>query len=306
MATTVTKGKQTITSGRPAPAPVSASRPQIVPPAKASVPAIVEKKAPGLPAAAPAFLSQYREQDAGKGYSTKAEDGIVPFIDILQLLSPQIKKNNEKFIKGAEAGDIYVKGALEPIVGPEDGIQVQPCAFERKWVEWVPRSKGGGFVTRHDDKPADAVERPNPEDETRTVWVRSSNGNQLIDTRYHYVLLNGAPYVMAFKSTGHTVSREWTQLMKMLGGAAFERKYKVTTKLRTKGDNEWYVFGIDVLRDANGVPLFVETEAEYLAGQALCNSVMAGEKTADAETVEERDESYPDREESGNDSNIPF
>jgi hypothetical protein len=297
-ATPIKKGTQTVTTGRqaaPAPAPAP----------KASPPAVIEKKNT-LPDTAPTFLAQYREQDAGKGYSSKAEDGIVPFIDILQLLSPQIKKNNEKYIKGAEAGDILVKGSLNPVVKSEEGIVVQPCAFERKFVEWVPRSKGGGFVTRHDVMPADAVERPNPEDETRTVWVRKSNGNQLIDTRYHYVLLNGAPYVMAFKSTGHTVSREWTQLMKMLGGAAFERKYKVTSKLRTKGDNEWYVFGIDVLRDANGTPLFVETEAEYLAGQALCNSVTAGEKTAEAEAAEEREENYPDREEAGNGRDTPF
>jgi hypothetical protein len=299
---TVVRGKTTFTSGKqPAPAPA--------PQAKASPPAVIEKKAPGLPAAAPAFLANYREQDAGKGYSSKAEDGIVPFIDILQLLSPQIKKNNEKFIKGAEAGDILVKGSLNPVVKPDEGIIVQPCAFERKWVEWVPRSKGGGYVGRHDDKPADAIERPNPEDETRTVWVRKSNGNQLTDTRYHYVLLNGAPYVMAFKSTGHTVSREWTQLMKMLGGAAFERKYKVTSKLRTKGDNEWYAFNIDVLRDDKGTPLFVETEAEYLAGQALCNSVSAGEKTVEAEeTAEERSEgdNYPDREEGDDGRKTPF
>jgi hypothetical protein len=288
------------------PLPVTVKQP--APVAKASPPAVIEKKAPGLPAAAPAFLSQYREQDAGKGYSSKAEDGIVPFIDILQLLSPQIKKNNEKYIKGAEAGDILVKGSLNPVVKPDEGIVVQPCGFERKWVEWVPRSKGGGFVTRHDDKPADTVERPSPEDDSRTILVRKSNGNVITDTRYHYVLLEGAPYVMAFKSTGHTVSREWTQLMKMLGGAAFERKYRVTTKLKTKGDNEWYVFGIDVLRDANGTPLFVETEAEYLAGQALCNSVTAGEKTAEEETAEDRGgDSYPDSEEaSSNGRGTPF
>jgi len=260
--------------------------------------AIVKNKTAGtnvttLASAKPAFLQKYRE-DAGKGYSHDADDSLVPFIDVLASDNcPQLKKNNEKFIKGAMVGDIILKGAIHPILPGAGGIVVQPCAFEKCWVEWVPRIKGGGFVTRHKDRPADAVEKPNPEDETRTKWIRK-NGNEVIETRYHYVLHKGQPYVIAFKSTGHQTSREWTNLMKLLsdGGTlpSYAREYRLTPKLRTKMDQEWYVFSVDVLRDKDGEPTFITDEKQYLAGQAFEKAIRSGTKQAAAEDDERETE----------------
>lgn len=254
--------------------------------AAASKSVAVQKSAP-LPskkqsAPVPAYLQQHLEKDHGRGVSLAAEDGIVPFIRIIQQLSPEIKKNHEKFIKGAEVGDIYLKGALDPIVKGDDGIVVQPCAFEKCWVEWVPRSKGGGFVARHKAKPSDVIEKPNPEDPSKTKLFRRSTGNEVIETRYHFVRHEGAPYVIGFQSTGHTTSREWTNKIKLLaeGGpiVAFSRKYKLTTKIKTKNDQEWYLFNI---ADAG----WVESEEEYMAGSAFAAAIESGMKVAEDEEM---------------------
>lgn len=245
------------------------------------------------PVTRPSFIQKYSEADAGKGYSAKAEDSLVPMIRILQSLSPELKPNNDKYIRGAEVGDILLKSALEPLVKAEKGIVVQPCAFEHCWVEWTPRSKGGGFVARYPlNARPETIERPNPENPTKTKLYVKATGNELLDTRYHYVLVDGRPFVIPFSSTGHTVSREWTQLIKNLGlGPAWERKYRLMPKLRTKMENEWYVFSIDVLRDANLVPIYVETEEEYLAGRAFHDAIVSGEKTAEADEVNQEAES---------------
>ena len=235
----------------------------------------------GLRKSAPAYLDKYRE-DRGKGYSKAAEDSLVPFIDVCaSTQNPQLNPKNEKYIKGIELGDILIKGGMPPFVKGQVGIEVQPCAFEKCYVEWVPRTKGGGFVGRHKDRPVDVTERPDPVDPTRTRFYRG-NGNEIIETRYHYVLYNGAPYVMAFKSTGHTVSREWTQQMKLLEDAAFAHKYKLTTKLRTKGQQEWYIFAVTPVLEKDGSVAYV-TEQEYLAGQAFEKAVSSGAKVAEEE-----------------------
>jgi hypothetical protein len=250
------------------------NRNAVAPVAPAAPPAQLKKNVP-------AYLQKY-DEDKGKGYSKAAEDSVVPFIDVCSSTqNPQLNPRHEKYIKGVMLGDILVKGGMPPFVGGQVGIEVQPCAFDKCWVEWVPRTKGGGFVTRHKDRPADTVERPSPEDPTKTRFYRA-NGNEVIETRYHYVLFNKAPYVMAFKSTGHTVSREWTNMMKLVGEggeSSFSHKYKLTTKLKTKGQQEWYIFSITPVLDEDGMAAYVP-EAEYLAGQAFEKAVSSGMKVA--------------------------
>ena len=234
--------------------------------------------APPAAKAAPAFLQKYQE-DKNKGYSTAAEDRLVPFIRLLQALSPELKPKNEKFVKGAEFGDIYLKNHVQPIIKPETGIRVQPCAYDHCWVEWVPRGKGGGFVERHKKRPADVEERPNPEDPTRVKLYRKSTGNEIIETRYQYVRMNGRAYVMSFTSTGHTAWKNWNELMIAVseGEAAFSHTYKLVPKLNTKGDQEWYQWTVE-----DGSWEWVD-EIEYLEGQKFEKSVRDGLKVAENE-----------------------
>jgi hypothetical protein len=241
-------------------------------PKVASPPAVIKAK--------PDYLQKYTD-DKGKGYSNEAADSVVPFLDVCaSTQNPQLNPKHEKYIAGIVLGDIMIKGGTPPFVSGQKGLLVQPCAFDKAWVEWVPRIKGGGFVTRYSERPSTAVERPSPENPARTRIYNPANGNEIIETRYHYVRLeNGQPYVMAFKSTGHTVSREWTQQMKLLGDAAWAHRYRVTTKLKVRGQQEWYIFAITPVLDADGQPAYVD-EATYLAGEALYNSVASGLKTA--------------------------
>lgn len=230
----------------------------------------------------PDWMQEYAQEDAGKGYSHAAEDSIIPFISVLQPLSPQLKPKNEKYIKGAEVGDFYVKGALDPIVKGEDGIEFIQAGFDKWWVEWVPRGKGGGYVGRHKAKPSDTVEKPNPENPEKMKLYRK-NGNEIIETRYHYGLYKGLPYVIGFTSTGHTVSREWTNMIKMVGEGrpVFAHKYHLTTKMRTKNDQEWFVVVPQPVK--KGDTAVLTTKEEYMAARSLEKAVTSGEKVIEAE-----------------------
>ena len=58
-------------------------------------------------------------------------------------MSPQLQKQNGSYIPGASAGDMYNTVTNEIYAG-EEGISVVPCAYNKKFIEWIPREKGGG------------------------------------------------------------------------------------------------------------------------------------------------------------------
>src|SRR5690606_32377828 len=126
----------------------------------------------------------------GAGRTKGVEDNVVPFLSLLQDMSPEVKKRDPEYVDGAEPGMILNKATRT--VSTE--IEVQPWAADRCINEWVPREAGGGFRGRHplvgsveeSMKAAGGSAKPDPQDPQKTVWLLP-NGNQLIDTRYVYV-----------------------------------------------------------------------------------------------------------------------
>ena len=82
---------------------------------------------------------------AGEGMdSIGTEDMQIPFLRILQALSPEIQKNDPKFIKGASAGDLVNTVTGETWDG-DDGVVVIPCGYTMKYLEFMLRDTGGGY-----------------------------------------------------------------------------------------------------------------------------------------------------------------
>lgn len=240
------------------------------------------------PGSAPAFLQDKMKQDAGKGVSTDADDNIVPMINVLQGLSPQVNEQESAYIEGAKPGYIWMKNAPQPIIKGQDGFLFQSCYFYKKWVEWVPREEGGGFVANYDEKPKAAVEKPDPRDPSgkKMIWVMP-NGNHLRETRYHAgrVHLPGGVrlnYVIPFSSTGHTVSRNWMFMMNSKRDAdgniypSYASVFKLVTKMRKNKAGTWFVLEAS---DAG----FIDSVADYEAGKAIYEAFAAGVMKAEAE-----------------------
>ncbi|MCI0559216.1 MAG: hypothetical protein MN733_12035, partial [Nitrososphaera sp.] len=78
-----------------------------------------------------------------------SNDVAIPYLSIIQALSPQYKKGPHR-IEGAEEGDIY-NSLTKHLVRGNIGLTVIPCVYQKRFVEWVPRSIGGGFVKSHQD-----------------------------------------------------------------------------------------------------------------------------------------------------------
>jgi hypothetical protein len=230
--------------------------------------------------ALPADMMDELVQDAGAGISTSADDNIVPFIILLQDMSPEIKKRDPNYVEGAEPG-MYMDRATHKLWAGDEAmaertgfpvLEFQHCYFDRAVVEWVPRNDGGGFVARHEirgtieDTMAQlgAKQVQDPQDPNKKNWKTSDGLHDLIDTRYHFGnVVNGndpKPAVIAFSSTGHTASRQWMTTMKefkitdpktqqpmrnangeILLLPAWARKYSIGTKPRENKKGSFFV-----------------------------------------------------------------
>ena len=81
---------------------------------------------------------------AGEGASFDSSEMQIPFVRILQALSPQLNKKKPEFIEGASSSDMYNTVTGQHWDG-EEGLVVVPCYQTTKYLEFVPRDQGGGF-----------------------------------------------------------------------------------------------------------------------------------------------------------------
>ena len=106
--------------------------------------AVAAREEKGGAIAAPGDFNQY----AGQGMDTvTANDLLIPRLLIAQKLSPQLKKRDPQFIKGAKEGDI-----CDAALGLNfDEVDFLPVIFRKKWIEWAPRSSKKGIINIYDD-----------------------------------------------------------------------------------------------------------------------------------------------------------
>lgn len=167
---------------------------------------------------------------SGTGFEdTKGSDLSIPFINLLQSNSPEVE---EEIAAGAKAGDMFNTVTGELIKG-DKGFVFQPIHKEEAWVEWIPRSKGGGFVTTHD--PAGKIVQgiieahggsripPKGSDGKRIPF--KCDGNEIIETYYVYGLLlndEGTEVesfaILSFSSTKIKAYRDWLTSMYLIKG----------------------------------------------------------------------------------------
>lgn len=232
------------------------------------------------------------EMDAGKGSQNVTNDDTqTPIISILQANSPQCKKSDGKYIKGAEEGKLY-NNVTNEIYDGETGITVVPCFFEKVYIEWKPNR--GGFVAIHDAKTP-------LKNQTTLVMTADGkevptlpNGNNLIETNQHYVLVlkeDGSfeAAVLAMSSSALGASRKLNTLMKQakkqkpdgsfFNPATYTYQYKLTTSARQNDKHSWAGWAVDGLGEVPNMGI-------YLAGRAFEEAVNSGAVKVKQEQVD--------------------
>jgi hypothetical protein len=136
--------------------------------------------------------------DAGSGMEgATAESFAIPFISVLQKMSPQVDEADGAFVDGAKAG-MFFENVTNTLTDGKTGVSVVPCAYRRVFLRWGPRgTPGAGFKgelapevvaqMRADGKIAELDGRLYVPAADGTVNPATSD--RVADTRNHYVLL---------------------------------------------------------------------------------------------------------------------
>tara|TARA_A100000172_G_scaffold81078_1_gene72832 strand:+ start:6104 stop:6817 length:714 start_codon:yes stop_codon:yes gene_type:complete len=207
------------------------------------------------------------DADSGAGLENiGTEDIAIPYINIIQKVSPALEE-----IDGSKPGDIFNSVSHEVY----QELRVIPCAYKRAFVEWKPRSQGGGFVGEHSSSSSFAS---NPRNEKGEIVL--DNGNVLVETAYFYVITCDTfeRAVINMSSTNLKVARRWNGQMlniKINGKtpAMFSHSYVVSTVLQKNDKGTWYTFDI---KDA----MQLDNVNHYNLGKSLSTKVIEGKMQA--------------------------
>ena len=239
-------------------------------------------------------LDKMLEADAGVGLENITTDDMqIPFIRIIQALSPQLQKDDPLYIKGAEQGDIFNTVSQE-VFKQDEGVIVVPAFFEKKFLEFQLRSSGGGFVRElaADDKDITMTSREG------TIEMLP-NGNELVRTHQHLVIAKSAdgtiaPSVLDMKKTQLKVSRRWNTLKnsaRLPSGALmpiYGTAWQLTTVLEANDQGKWFNYKLDRINDVTP-----EIEKMMLEARNMYQGVAKGEvkmAAASADEIAEKDE----------------
>jgi hypothetical protein len=220
---------------------------------------------------------------AGEGAAYDSSEMQIPFVRILQAMSPQLKKREAEYIEGSEQGDMFNTVTKQHWTG-EDGITVIPCYQTTKYLEFTPRDQGGGF--RGEIAATDPVLQRT---ERQGAKEMLPNGNELVKSDQHYCLVVEAdgtyqPVVIDMKSSQLKVSRRWkTQIAMqkikhpktgaMITPPLFATQWKFTTIEESNDQGSWFNYQIEKIG-------LLESRDLMLEAKSFRDSVAAGEVKA--------------------------
>jgi hypothetical protein len=155
--------------------------------------AVVEKKQLAL---APVFMDA---EDFGGGFEGADGDSYaIPFLQVLQKMSPIVDEDKSEHVPGAKAGMFY-NTVTQALYDGKAGLHIVPCAFKRSFVQWGGRDAGGGFKGEYTPEQIDAMVEANDgcivSVDGRLFKPLESGGvdekkcDYFADTRSHYVLI---------------------------------------------------------------------------------------------------------------------
>ena len=226
--------------------------------------------------------------DANSGLeNVSSEDLAIPFLRIIQAMSPQVNARDGKHIAGCEQGDIFNTVDNTLFKGAE-GVTVIPVAYKRNFLEWLPERKGLAAV--HDTS------------EILSKLVRSDkgqdyleNGNLLATTANHYVLiLDGqggfSQAIIAFGGSQLKKSKKWNSIMSGLkirtkdGNVftppTFSHKYTLTTVVEQNDQGSWYGWDVAMNEQLGDADSFIYSAAKQFSQNVNSGSI----KTANEDT----------------------
>jgi hypothetical protein len=194
-------------------------------------------------------------EDAGMGgEDVRAQDMLIPFVTILQKLSPQLNKRKNEYIEGAEEGMILETSSGRVFEGEKAGIKVVPIKYARRYTEWVPREKGGGLIGERDESILDSCIQQ------EKGGYKTASGNDVVVSGNFYVLIvqdDAKPIkaIISMSASQLKKARGWVsnlqeQTITMSDGSVkdapyYSNVYRLTTIPQENDQGSWFGWKIE-------------------------------------------------------------
>lgn len=191
-------------------------------------------------------VPDYLRQGTGRGSeNVGTEDLVIPRLEVIQGLSPAVKRGDPGYIEGAEMGMLNNSVSRE-LYG--DSVLVIPVYYEMLWLVWRERKttegkpQEGGFFGAYKDQ---------GEADDRRQLEENAGGNNIvvIDTPTHLCKLvkpDGKleDIMISMPRTKAKISRQWNSMIMMAGGDRFSRVYQIGSDLQKNAQGDFYNFSI--------------------------------------------------------------
>lgn len=134
--------------------------------------------------------------DFGAGFEGTDKDSYaIPFLQILQKMSPMVDEDHAKYVTGAKAG-MFFNTVTGRLFDGKAGLQIVPCAYKRAFIQWGARDAGGGFKGEFTPEQVEEMKAAGKLVLVdNKLFVPDENGNvdekksdYVADTRSHFIL----------------------------------------------------------------------------------------------------------------------
>lgn len=193
-------------------------------------------------------------------------DIILPRIDVLQAISPQVKKKDPKYIEGAEQGMVFNTVSNE-LYG--DSLLFVPVMFQREFIVWQDRDSGGGFK---------GAFRTEEEAERERRQLENPDLHEVVETHVHFILIlrddgRMEEAVMSLAKSKRKVSRKLNTLAQMIPGDRFGRVYKLSAVEVNGAKGEYWSFDV--------APMGYAPKEAWEKGKDTYDAIVAGQRSID-------------------------
>jgi hypothetical protein len=183
----------------------------------------------------------------------------VPFLTILQGLSPAVQRGTPGFLEGAAAG-LILNTVTKKI---SESVLLSVLRRTHTLCYWVPREKGGGFIREEEATPTNMswFAQIALDDKKRRIVSERGTEIEVTEHRNFQCALIGEdnklePAMVSMTKSQLTVARQWNTNIDVhsakvpvtVGGQTALRpvlhsgKWRLSTTLKTKDSNNWYVW----------------------------------------------------------------
>lgn len=188
----------------------------------------------------PVDASMFEGMDTGFE-GTGSDTFKTPFIKILQAMSPELKRNDPKYIEGAQQGQ-FCNTATNEV---SDTIEIIVLKIEHVLVSWKPNR--GGFVGRYPKGDEASIVS---KQEGMKKW--DSEGNEVIDTIEFYCLdarNPGSVFILPLSTTSLKYAKNLATRMRLLrvngkpAPVTWAGIWKLGTVEESNDKGSWFTIG---------------------------------------------------------------